>query len=770
MDRARKGELVRADRVAVAGAAPRSLVATHDVEFAAAFAERVVLLGDGEVIADGPCGEVLSGGWYFATEVARVLDLAGVITPEQGAAALAARSGRRRPRELAAGQLPDPRAPSCSAASPGTSARGRPSQVVALVAALAALAVAGRIAFAAIPNVKPTTDIVIFAGYALGGAPGFAVGALSALVSNFWFGQGPWTPWQMAGWGLVRARWARPARRSAAAGSAASALAAACGLAGVAYGALLNFSLMATYGGDLSLERFLALLEARAFPSTPPTRSATSPSRWSPGPAMVRMLIRFRERFEWPLARRRARAARRRAAALGAPRRRGRVRDRALAVAALAAAAPDAALAKGPATPAGSSRPRTPTAASAPPPDDDSSAGITGWAMLGLEAAGPQPARRQPQRARRRSTSCAARRLDLRAPATSRARSSRSRAPASTRATSRGQQPRQRAARAAARDNGSFEGWPNRPPSASSPCAPPARAAGPSSRAAWLRGVQNNDGGWGDSPARRATPTHRRRAAGAPRRRGRPPDGVSYLRRHQRGDGGFAARRQSSSQLAVDRLGGPGDDRRRAPTRRGQGGRQQRARLPRRAPAGRRPLPLLEVERPDAGLGHRPGAARRGRAQVVPDRRRARRAAAADRAPAAGSAPSTPPAARSRRCRRVRRAVSRPPLPSSGSSPFGAGQLRAAACRSPSCRTARRRPCPAARSRSRAAASRARPRRPARDGAAERRRPSGDIGGGSNLACFAIAAAVLVGVAALAFASAAARCSALAREPAPTSG
>ena len=46
-----------------------------------------------------------------------------------------------------------------------------PSQVVALVAALAALAIAGRIAFAAFPNVKPTTDIVIFAGYALGGAP-----------------------------------------------------------------------------------------------------------------------------------------------------------------------------------------------------------------------------------------------------------------------------------------------------------------------------------------------------------------------------------------------------------------------------------------------------------------------------------------------------------------------------------------------------------------------------------------------------------------------
>jgi energy-coupling factor transporter ATP-binding protein EcfA2 len=64
------------------------VVATHDVEFASAFADRVVLLGEGVVIADGPVEEILSGGWYFATEVARVLDLPGVVTPEQGAAVL----------------------------------------------------------------------------------------------------------------------------------------------------------------------------------------------------------------------------------------------------------------------------------------------------------------------------------------------------------------------------------------------------------------------------------------------------------------------------------------------------------------------------------------------------------------------------------------------------------------------------------------------------------------------------------------------------------
>jgi energy-coupling factor transport system ATP-binding protein len=87
MDRAHKtrlGELI--DGMANEGAGV--IVATHDVEFAALFAERVVLMGDGVVIADGPATEILSGGWYFATEVARVLDLPGVILPEQGAAAL----------------------------------------------------------------------------------------------------------------------------------------------------------------------------------------------------------------------------------------------------------------------------------------------------------------------------------------------------------------------------------------------------------------------------------------------------------------------------------------------------------------------------------------------------------------------------------------------------------------------------------------------------------------------------------------------------------
>lgn len=68
---------------------------------------------------------------------------------------------------------------------------------------LAALAAAGRVLFAPVPDFKPVSAIAIIAGAALGRRNGFMVGALAALTSNFFFGQGLWTPWQMYAWGLV---------------------------------------------------------------------------------------------------------------------------------------------------------------------------------------------------------------------------------------------------------------------------------------------------------------------------------------------------------------------------------------------------------------------------------------------------------------------------------------------------------------------------------------------------------------------------------------
>lgn len=68
---------------------------------------------------------------------------------------------------------------------------------------LAALAAAGRVLFGPIPDFKPVSAIAIIAGATLGRRNGFMVGALAALTSNFFFGQGMWTPWQTYAWGLV---------------------------------------------------------------------------------------------------------------------------------------------------------------------------------------------------------------------------------------------------------------------------------------------------------------------------------------------------------------------------------------------------------------------------------------------------------------------------------------------------------------------------------------------------------------------------------------
>ena len=76
------------------------------------------------------------------------------------------------------------------------------SKELVLIATLAAAAAAGRVLFAAIPNVQPVTVIVVVVGVALGPRAGATTGALAALISNFYLGQGAYTPWQMLAWGL----------------------------------------------------------------------------------------------------------------------------------------------------------------------------------------------------------------------------------------------------------------------------------------------------------------------------------------------------------------------------------------------------------------------------------------------------------------------------------------------------------------------------------------------------------------------------------------
>ncbi len=417
-----------------------------------------------------------------------------------------------------------------------------PSQVVALVAALAALAIAGRIAFAAFPNVKPTTDIVIFAGYALGPAPGFAVGALTALVSNFWFGQGPWTPWQMAGWGLCGVLGAALALGVRNAGRLS--LAATCGLAGILYGALLNFSLMATYGGDLSLERF-GVLAARAVPFDAAHVAGNIAFALIAGPAMVRMLTRFRERFEWG----RGDPARgteppRRGSGLTPGLRGGGIAALLLVALALGALAPARAEA---------SEVSRATAwlllaqnrdgGFGAAPDDDSGSEMTAWAMLGLEAAGHNPL----DASRRGHTP-----VDFLRSTLDELRSPGDFARTILALEGAGVDPRgfggtNLVARLLAkrRGDGSYGpgnvGWPNSTAYAVIALRAAGISGGIEESLAWLRKAQNDDGGWGDVPG---SPSNAD-ATGAVMQALSPDSkaaqrGLSYLRRHQRPGGGFS--------------------------------------------------------------------------------------------------------------------------------------------------------------------------------------------------------------------------------------
>lgn len=80
-------------------------------------------------------------------------------------------------------------------------ARRPQARELVIIAVMAALAVAGRVAIP-IPNFKAITGIIMIAGMAFGPQAGFMIGAISAFASNFFYSQGPWTPWQMLAYGM----------------------------------------------------------------------------------------------------------------------------------------------------------------------------------------------------------------------------------------------------------------------------------------------------------------------------------------------------------------------------------------------------------------------------------------------------------------------------------------------------------------------------------------------------------------------------------------
>ena len=133
-----------------------------------------------------------------------------------------------------------------------------------IIAVMTALSVVGRSVFALIPMFKPITAIVVITAIWIGPESGFLVGSLSAVISNFQFGQGPWTPFQMFAWGMIgllAGYLSKPLKKSRAA------LAVYGALAGVAYSFIMDIWTVLWYGEGFSWELYLAAL-ATAVPYT----------------------------------------------------------------------------------------------------------------------------------------------------------------------------------------------------------------------------------------------------------------------------------------------------------------------------------------------------------------------------------------------------------------------------------------------------------------------------------------------------------------------
>jgi energy-coupling factor transport system substrate-specific component len=177
--------------------------------------------------------------------------------------------------------------------------RRRPSaRTAAVVAVMAALAALGRDAFAALPDVKPITAMTLVVGYALGPLPGFTVGALGMLVSNFMLGQGPYTPWQMAAWGMVGLAGAALGRLSGR-NLGRLPLAFACALTALAAKEVMNIYTW-TLGASHTPAAFLAVAgQAIAYDVTDTVASFLFGLAFAPELARVLARIRLRMDVTW---------------------------------------------------------------------------------------------------------------------------------------------------------------------------------------------------------------------------------------------------------------------------------------------------------------------------------------------------------------------------------------------------------------------------------------------------------------------------------------
>jgi energy-coupling factor transport system ATP-binding protein len=164
---------------------------------------------------------------------------------------------------------------------------------VALVAVLCAMGVAGRSAFFMLPQFKPVAALVILCAAAYGPETGFIVGAGTMLASNLFFGQGPWTPWQMCAMGLVGYLTGIVCRK----GTCRLTLCLWSGIAvTVVYGVMVNFSSAIIYQPEITWATVLPYLISGA-PFDLIHAGGTAIFIWLLAEPVLEKLCRVRQKF-----------------------------------------------------------------------------------------------------------------------------------------------------------------------------------------------------------------------------------------------------------------------------------------------------------------------------------------------------------------------------------------------------------------------------------------------------------------------------------------
>lgn len=332
----------------LAGDGMAVVMVSHDVDFCARYAHRIAMAFDGSIAAEGAPRTFFPGNHFYTTAANRMAreilpdaltaeDIAAAFGVEQSEplspppeekeppcpAAEAAQPAFRRRKRLSNGAKWVSAA--CLAAIPLTILAGvfwmgerryagtsllvlleamlpfvvsfegkKPfAREIALLSAICAVGVAGRAALFMVPAFKPVLAVVIVSGVALGAQQGFLVGAMTMFVSNFFFGQGPWTPWQMLGaglTGLVAALLFRgQARRSmlCAYGAAAALL---------LYGVVVNVATVFLYQHNPTPAMFLTAM-ATGLPSDLTHAVATAVFLWLFGESFLRKIMRVRRKI-----------------------------------------------------------------------------------------------------------------------------------------------------------------------------------------------------------------------------------------------------------------------------------------------------------------------------------------------------------------------------------------------------------------------------------------------------------------------------------------